>query len=87
MVYKGDSVETLGFLCKHAVHRGTVGWTFVSDSVQAHDYIMKTPLGKKLREKGLCYVSVFFFALLVRCDSRSLYQCQQSLQCQQMIVI
>mmetsp|Transcript_1962 Transcript_1962/g.4118 ORF Transcript_1962/g.4118 Transcript_1962/m.4118 type:complete len:252 (-) Transcript_1962:85-840(-) len=56
MTYKSHSVETLGFLCKHAVNRGEVGWSFVSDSVQAHDYIMQTPLGKKLREKGLCFV-------------------------------
>lgn len=57
MTYKSHSVETLGFLCKSAVDRGTVGWSFVSDSVQAHDYIMGTPLGRKLKEKGLCFVS------------------------------
>ncbi|KAL9178603.1 hypothetical protein ACHAXT_001941 [Thalassiosira profunda] len=56
MTYKSHSVETLGFLCKHAVDRGEVGWSFVSDSVQAHDYVMGTPLGKKLQEKGLCFV-------------------------------
>jgi len=56
MTYKSHSVETLGFLCKSAVDRGTVGWSFVSDSVQAHDYIMGTPLGRKLKEKGLCFV-------------------------------
>ena len=61
MTYKSHSVETLGFLCKSAVDRGTVGWSFVSDSVQAHDYIMGTPLGRKLKEKGLCFVSVSTF--------------------------
>ena len=65
MTYKSHSVETLGFLCKHAVDRGEVGWSFVSDSVQAHDYVMGTPLGKKLQEKGLCFVSLCMLASLV----------------------
>ncbi|CAB9512799.1 Taurine catabolism dioxygenase TauD, TfdA family [Seminavis robusta] len=56
VTYKSHSVESLGFLCKHAVQRDQVGWSFVSDSVQAHDYIMTTPLGQKLKEKGLCFV-------------------------------
>lgn len=56
MTYKSHSVESLGFLCKHAVQRDDVGWSFVSDSVQAHDYIMTTPLGQKLKEKGLCFM-------------------------------
>ena len=33
-----------------------MGWSFVSDSVQAHDYIMTTELGQKLKDKGLCFV-------------------------------
>ena len=57
MTYKSHSVKTLGFLCKHAVQRGDVGWSFVSDSVQAHDYIMnETQLGPKLKDKGLCFI-------------------------------
>jgi hypothetical protein len=56
LTYKSHSVESLGFLCKHAVQRDEVGWSFVSDSVKAHDYIMQTPLGQKLKEKGLCFV-------------------------------
>lgn len=56
MTYKSHSVETLGFLCKHAVNRGDMGWSYVSDSVQAHDYIMGTALGQKLKDKGLCFV-------------------------------
>lgn len=56
VTYKSHSIESLGFLCKHAVQRGDVGWSFVSDSVQAHDYIMTTPLGQKLKEKGLCFL-------------------------------
>jgi hypothetical protein len=56
MTYKSHSVESLGFLCKHAIERESAGWSFVSDSVQAHDYIMTTPLGQKLKEKGLCFM-------------------------------
>ena len=57
MTYKSHSVESLGFLCKHAVtERPGVGWSYVSDSVQAHDLIMDTELGQKLKEKGLCFV-------------------------------
>lgn len=57
MTYKSHSTESLAFLCKHAVtDRPGVGWSFVSDSVQAHDAIMQTDLGQKLKEKGLCFV-------------------------------
>jgi hypothetical protein len=57
MTYKSYSTESLGFLCKHAVTtRPGVGWTFVSDSAQAHDYIMETELGQKLKDKGLCFI-------------------------------
>jgi len=57
MTYKSHSVTNLGFLCKHAVtERHEVGWSFVSDSVQAHDYIMETELGQKLKDKGLCFI-------------------------------
>jgi hypothetical protein len=56
VTYKAHSVESLGFLCKHAVQNPMAGATFVSDSVQAHDYIMQTKLGQKLKEKGLCFL-------------------------------
>jgi len=57
ITYKSHSIESLGFLCKHAVTgRPGVGWSFVSDSVQAHDAIMTTELGEKLKDKGLCFV-------------------------------
>lgn len=57
MTYKSHSVETLGFLCKHAVtQRPGVGWSFLSDSVQAHDVVMGTELGEKLQDKGLCFI-------------------------------
>jgi hypothetical protein len=57
MMYKSHSVESLGFLCKHAVtERQGVGWSFVSDNVQAHDLIMQTELGQRLKEKGLCSI-------------------------------
>jgi hypothetical protein len=57
VTYKSHSVTSLGFLCKHAVTgRERVGWTFVSDSIQAHDYIMETELGQKFKDKGLCFI-------------------------------
>jgi hypothetical protein len=57
MTYKSHSTESLGFLCKHAVmERPGVGWSYVSDSVQAHDLIMETELGQKLKDKGLCFI-------------------------------
>ena len=56
VTYKDHSVTKLGFLCRKAVNRGQVGWSFVSDSVQAHDAIMQTDLGQKLKERGLCFV-------------------------------
>jgi hypothetical protein len=57
MTYKRHSCKNLGFLCKHAVtERPGVGWSYVSDSVQAHDYLMETDVGKKLKEKGLCFI-------------------------------
>jgi len=57
MTYKTHSIESIGFLCKHAVtSRPGVGYSFVSDSVQAHDTIMQTDLGQKLKDKGLCFI-------------------------------
>ena len=56
VTYKEHSVTKLGFLCRHAVNRGSEGWSFVSDSVQAHDAIMQTALGQKLKDRGLCFV-------------------------------
>jgi hypothetical protein len=57
MTYKSHSVESIGFLCKHAVtQRPGVGWSYVSDSVQAHNAMMQTELGLKLQEKGLCFI-------------------------------
>eukprot|EP00012_Vannella_robusta_P002311 CAMPEP_0206190286 /NCGR_PEP_ID=MMETSP0166-20121206/4664_1 /ASSEMBLY_ACC=CAM_ASM_000260 /TAXON_ID=95228 /ORGANISM="Vannella robusta, Strain DIVA3 518/3/11/1/6" /LENGTH=392 /DNA_ID=CAMNT_0053606345 /DNA_START=1520 /DNA_END=2698 /DNA_ORIENTATION=- len=56
MTYKEHSCKNLGFLCKHAVQDRPVGWSFVSDSVQAHDAMMETALGRKLKEKGLCFI-------------------------------
>jgi hypothetical protein len=57
MSYKSHSVESLAFLCKHAVaERPVAGWSFVSDSVQAHDLVIQTALEQKLKDKGLCLI-------------------------------
>lgn len=56
VTYKQHSVTMLGFLCRYAVNRGAEGWSYVSDSVQAHDAILMTELGQKLKDRGLCFV-------------------------------
>lgn len=56
VTYKRHSVTKLGFLCRHAVNRGSEGWSYVSDSVQAHDALVDTELGEKLKDRGLCFV-------------------------------
>ena len=56
MTYKQHSVTELGFLCRHAVNRGAEGWSYVTDSVQAHDALAGTELGHKLKDRGLCFV-------------------------------
>ena len=50
LTYKSHSITKLGFLCKHVVNRGdVVGWSYVSDFVQVHDYIIEMELGQKLQ--------------------------------------
>lgn len=56
LTYKQHSITKLGFLCRYAVNRGSEGWSYVSDSVQAHDALMMTELGQKLKDRGLCFV-------------------------------
>ena len=58
MAYVKESTKHLTFLCKHALKgdRASHGATFVSDNIGATDAIFRTPLGQKLKEKGLCYV-------------------------------
>jgi hypothetical protein len=54
MAYVRESVKMLAFCCNKATEGK--GWSFVSSAKHATDEIMQTELGKKLRERGLCYV-------------------------------
>lgn len=53
MAYLGNSTKALAFLCKDTVPKR--GATYFSDSVQVTDHILQTELGRKLKEKGVCY--------------------------------
>ncbi len=54
MTYIKSSVDMLGFLCLRAPppERAIAGATFLSESVMVTDFLLKTDLGKKLRDKG-----------------------------------
>eukprot|EP00397_Hematodinium_sp_SG-2012_P027225 GEMP01028592.1.p1 GENE.GEMP01028592.1~~GEMP01028592.1.p1 ORF type:complete len:353 (+),score=88.07 GEMP01028592.1:175-1233(+) len=54
MVYVRTSPSKLGFVSKAAVQGK--GETYVSDNLRATEAILATPLGQKLREKGICYI-------------------------------
>lgn len=54
MAYVSKSTSTLAFLCE--AHVTGKGWSFVSDQVGMTNYILNTDLGKKLKEKGVCYI-------------------------------
>jgi len=60
MAYVGESVKNLGF-CATDVLSPTPsdplrGSSFVSCNLRATDDLMKTELGRKLKEKGVCYI-------------------------------
>jgi hypothetical protein len=53
MTYVGQSTLSLAFMCRQTVPgRGS---TFFSHGNSTTDYILSTPLGQKLKEKGVCY--------------------------------
>lgn len=54
MVYSGKSTPRIGFLCDRAT--AGKGATFVSDGQMTTNMLMQTELGKKLKEKGVCYI-------------------------------
>ncbi|MEO0423791.1 MAG: TauD/TfdA family dioxygenase [Pseudomonadota bacterium] len=53
MAYVGASTRMLAFLCLKAVPGR--GHTYVSDNLQATEALMRTELGAKLRDLGVCY--------------------------------
>lgn len=59
MAYVDRSPKTISFLCLEAPSKGPSGLkgaTFLSDNTSVTREILKTPLGQKLKEKGLIYV-------------------------------
>eukprot|EP00811_Abedinium_folium_P032306 NODE_5362_length_1778_cov_16.537856.p1 GENE.NODE_5362_length_1778_cov_16.537856~~NODE_5362_length_1778_cov_16.537856.p1 ORF type:complete len:402 (-),score=97.71 NODE_5362_length_1778_cov_16.537856:572-1699(-) len=55
MAYVGKSTKMLGFCCNAALG-GLRGATFLSDNMGMTNELLHMPLGKKLREKGICYM-------------------------------
>lgn len=55
MTYIGKSIDKISFSCIDNIGDGLRGATFFSECVGMHEAIMKTELGHKLKEKGLCY--------------------------------
>lgn len=55
MSYTGKSITKISFACFDAPEDGSVGATYLSDALGMTDALMKTELGQKLKEKGVCY--------------------------------
>ena len=54
MAYVGYTTQKLGFCC--LVEPGTgEGYTYVSQGIGKTDWILQTEVGRKLKEKGICY--------------------------------
>lgn len=53
MAYVGYSTSALGFCCKKAT--GPKGATYISENVAVTDAILQLDVGKKLKERGICY--------------------------------
>ena len=54
MAYVNQSVQSVAFMCLATPGKGR-GSTFMSDGIQCTEYLLSTPLGKKLKELGVCY--------------------------------
>ena len=55
MAYVQYSPLMLGFACAAGTKDARKGATFVSDQVLVTDALLKTELGQKLKDKGICY--------------------------------
>ena len=55
MEYVAESIETISFM-GISMPKSTSGATYISDTVATTKEILATPLGQKLKEKGVCYV-------------------------------
>lgn len=56
MAYVKKSVQWLSFGCFQALNDGMRGCTFLADNAGATKMLMDTPLGEKMKTKGLCYI-------------------------------
>lgn len=57
MAYVGKSVKNIAFGCGKAPKSDpSQGWTYLSDQIQATEWILTRPVGQKLKEKGICYI-------------------------------
>lgn len=55
MAYVGKSPLFISLFCKHALPNEK-GYTYVSDGIESTNEIMRSPLGPKLRDLGICYI-------------------------------
>jgi len=56
MAYVSESTEALCFCCAASCDDPDKGWTFLSHNAPVTEDIMKTELGRKLKERGICYI-------------------------------
>ena len=88
MAYVQYSPLMLGFACAAGTADPRKGATFVSDQVLVTDALLKTELGKKLKEKGICYhrdLTDRQFFLDNKLDEFEVYNhWQQSFKCETM---
>ena len=55
MEYVADSIKTISFM-GIKMPRSTSGATYISDTVATTQELLATPLGQKMKDKGVCYV-------------------------------
>ena len=54
MAYVGKSVKSIAFCCSKATN--DKGFMYVSENTGVTNDILKTEVGRKLKEKGICYI-------------------------------
>jgi len=55
MTYIGKSIKRIAFSSIDTLNDGLRGATYLSDAVGMTHELMKTDLGQKLKDNGLCY--------------------------------
>jgi hypothetical protein len=56
MAYVKESMSWIGFCCINGTPDPMKGATYISNQEKVTDDLMSTDFGKKLAEKGVCYV-------------------------------